>query len=270
MSRPKAQLHIVDKLAQAFKAVGKLKRNGTNTAHRYKYPRATDVFEAVRLELFNRGVIILPDEGQPEYVDAGPSNGGEKITECRLPVAYRLRDAQTELGPITVNGIGRDVEDKSLYKAQTGAQKALLKRLGLMAEEVDDPEWDSRGDEDNPTESLDDVAPMRVPSSQKPVTAAQISAFQKACVDTGKTADEISHYLAGEHKVDAIEKLKRGKPFTAAIRWASDGKGTLAAPKPQAVPSQGSLALRTAPKPVELKIGNKTVEFEPSKSAYSV
>ena len=44
--------------------------------------------------------------------------------------------------------------------------------------------------------------------------------------------------------------------------WASDGKGTLEPPKPQAVPGQGTLPLRTAPQPIEMKIGNQTVAFE--------
>jgi hypothetical protein len=272
MSRPKNEIPLVKKIAQAFKAVGKLPRNGKNLTRHYNWTRATDVLEAVRLELFNRDVLICPSEGVPEYVAVGPTNGGEQLTECRLAVTYVFRDATGELPPITINGIGRDVEDKSLYKAQTGAQKALLKRFGLMAEVVDDPEFDGYGAEQagETGESIDDVAPMRVPSSQKPVTPLQVDAFQKACAENGKTADEISHYLAGEHKVDAIEKLRRGKPFTAAIRWASDGKGTLAAPKPQAVPDQGRLPLRTAPVPVELKIGNKAIQFEPKKSAYSV
>lgn len=262
-------LNLAARVARVLRQVKKLERKGFNRAGNYGYPTASDVFEAVRDRMFADGILLLPDEATPEYVDR-QTNGGELLQECRLTVTYTFSDGVTSLPSLKCNGAARDLADKALYKAQTGAEKAFLKRVGLMAEEVDDPEWDSRGDEDNPTESLDDVAPMHVPSSQRPVTPLQISAFQDACAANGKTADEISHYLAGEHKVDAIEKLKRGRPFTAAIRWASDGKGTLAAPKPQAVPSQGSLALRTAPKPVELKIGNKTVEFEPTKSAYSV
>lgn len=266
MSRPKADVPLVKKIAQAFKAVGKLQRAGTNKTRRYKFTRATDVFEAVRLELFNRDVLCCPSEGKPEFVNLGPTNGGEQMTECRLAVTYIFRDAASELPPMTFNGVGRDVEDKAIYKAQTGAQKALMKRFGLMAEEADDPEWDDR--EAQTGETLDDVAPRRTPTKFKPIRDFEIQAFQEACANTSKTPDEISAYLAGTHKIAALPEMRRGD-FKLAMRWASNGAGTLT-PKPKAVPSQASLALRTATKPVELKIGNKTVEFEPSKTAYSV
>lgn len=261
--RPKKDVPLVDKLAEAFAAIEKMTQRGTNKTRRYKFSRATDVFEAMRVQLFRRGVLTIPNEGTPEYVTVATSNGGEQITECRLPVSYIFKDAKEEIGPYQVNGIGRDVEDKSLYKAQTGSRKSLLKAVGLIAEEIDDAEFDGQ-----PTgETLDDVAPMRVPRSQQPATISQIRAFNEACVSTGKTADEISGYLLTTHKVESIEKLPRGKPFTQAIVWASDGAGTLA-PKPQAAPAlQGSLGLKAAPQPIEMKIGNKAVSFQPNDRA---
>lgn len=265
MGRPKTEVPLVKKVAQAFKAVGKLQRAGTNRKRRYPFTRASDVLDAVRLELFNRDVLVLPNDSQPEYVSVGPTNGGEQITECRLAVTYTFKDAKEELPPITINGVGRDVEDKALYKAQTGAQKAMLKRFGLMAEETDDPEWD----EAETGEMLDDIAPMHTPSSQKPVTQSQIRAFAEACSQTNKSADEISAYLATEHRVKEIAELRRGKPFTHAIRWASDGQGTLA-PKPQAAPALQSKMFPTPAPPAEMRIGNKTVEIPAQKDAYAL
>ena len=266
--RPKAEVPLVRKIAQAFKAVGKLQRAGTNKLRRYKYTRATDVLEAVRMELLNREVLIHISEDKPEYMlNVATTNGGEQLNECRLPVTYTFMDEKGALQPMKFNGIGRDVEDKALYKAQTGAQKALLKRFGLMAEEADDPEWDESHETG---ESLDDVAPMRVPNSQKPVTPSQIRAFQDACANTSKSADEISGYLLTAHKVSTIAELKRGRPFTDAIRWASNGAGTLA-PKPQAAPAlQGSLPLpRTAPS-FEMSVGGKRLEVQPKTGSYAL
>ena len=267
MPRPKAQLPLVTKVARAFAAVGKLQRAGTNG--RYNWTRATDVLEAVRDKLFSQDVLILPNEGTPVYVDMGESNGSPRITECRLPVTYVFKDTKEELPPITINGEGQCTEGKALYKAQTGAQKALLKRFGLMAEEIDDPEYDGR--------EMDDAAhnehgAHNVPTDAKPVTGAQRRAFADACQSSGKTDQQILEYLLQIHHVSNVSDLRRGKPFTEAIRWASAG-GEQAAPKPQAAPAlQGKLPMTTPAPPIELRIGNKTVSFEPEpqKKAYSV
>jgi len=273
MSRPIKSVPLVKKIAAAFKAVGKLPRAGHNTARGYDYTRAPDVLEAVRLELFNRDVLILPNEGTPEYVPIGPSNGGEQITECRLPVTYTFKDDKEELPAIVINGIGRDVEDKALYKAQTGAQKALLKRFGLMAEEIEDPEWDGEHQDANAGETA------YLPSSQQPVTAKQRHAFAEACAASGKTEQEILTYLFQEQGVSNIGDLKRGKPFTRAIQWASTPRAALCeishkeslSPKPQAAPAfQASLPLPKPAPSFEMRVGGKTQTVEPKTGSYAL
>lgn len=267
MGRPKSDLPLVKKIAQAFKAVGKLPRNGVNAKRRYKSTRASDVLEAVRLELLNRDVLIHITEAPPVYVPIAATNGGEQLTECHLAVTYTFMDDREKLLPMTINGVGRDVDDKALYKAQTGAQKALLKRFGLMTEDAD--EFDSDLNEQPQTsEGIDDVAPMRNPEAKKRVTDAQISAFYEACANTGKTADEMSGYLLTTHQVSEIAKLGRGRPFTDAIRWASNGAGTLA-PKPQPAPAMQSKLPLPAP-PIEMRIQNQTVYVEPKKGSYAL
>lgn len=259
MSRPKNPIPLVDKIAQAFEVVGKLQRAGTNSKRRYRYPRASDVFEAVRAHLFKRGVLICPTEGEPSYVTIGESNGGEQITECRLQITYTVRDALEKLEPIVVNGIGRDVEDKALYKAKTGALKTLLKQIGLMAEEFDDPEWD--GQQAPAGETLDDAAPMRIPRKEQPLAAYQIEAVREALASTGKSDAELSQVVAARFRAAELADVKR-KDFKELLKWASDGRGTVSAPKPPAAPDQGALPLRAAPATVEMRIGSKKVEWE--------
>jgi hypothetical protein len=260
---------IVDKLADVFKAVERLQRVGTNHGHKYPFTRATDVFEAVREGLFSRGVLILPNEDKPEYVAIATSNGGEQITECRLGVAYTFKDATGELGPFKVHGVGRDVEDKALYKAQTGAEKALLKRMGLMAEEVDDPEFD--GQAETGKETLDDIAPPRLSRKDKPLIPGQISAIREGVANTQKSAEQLSQAVATIGRAEVLEKVQQ-RHFLKLLSWATDGQGTLnPAPKPQAAPMQNALPLRAAPAPIEMKIGNKSISFEPkSATTFSV
>jgi ERF superfamily len=263
MPRPKADQPLVRKLAQAFRAVGKLQRAGTNQARGYKFTRASDVFEAVRAELFSRDVLIIPNESTPEYVKIGESNGGEQITECRLAVSYVFRDTKEELPPILIHGAGRDVDDKAIFKAQTGAQKALLKRFGLIAEDADDPEWDGQRETG---ETLEDVAPRRVPRKAQPLKEFEIRALTEAMEANHKPLVD----LYAKFSVMEIGRLKRGQ-FKDALAWASNGAGTLA-PKPQAAPAlQANLPLPKPVPPIELKIGNKSIEFTPDeKKAFSL
>jgi hypothetical protein len=274
MNRPRNPVCLVKKVAQAFKAVGKLQRLGTNTDRGFKYTRAPDVLEAVRLELFDRDVLILPVESKPEWVTIATTNGGEQLTACRLSVTYTFKDDKEELPPITVNGAAQNVDSAyALYAAQTGAQKALLKRFGLMAEEIEDPEWDG-------TEADMPAGESDVRSEQKPVTSRQRHAFAEACAKSGKTEQEILTYLFKEQGVSNIADLKRGKPFTRAIQWASTPSGTACKetltaesprPKPQAAPPfQASLPLPKAAPSFEMRVGGKVETVEPKTGSYAL
>ena len=267
--RPTKPVHLIDKIAAAFRAVDKLQRRGRNQTRRYPYTYASDVLEGVRDKLLRQGILIHATEGKPEYTrNVATTNGGESITECNLQVTYTFIDATTKLEPMTFNGVGRDVEDKSLYKAATGAQKSLLKRFGLMAETTDDPEWDDQ-DPGESGETLDDIAPPRVRRKERPLTAYQITAIREGVANTGKTEEQLSQTVAAIGHAPELAKVQQ-KHFKELFRWASDGKGTVATPKTQAVPAQESLPLRAATQPIQMKIGNKTVEFEPREKAYSV
>jgi hypothetical protein len=268
MPRPKTELSLVKKVAQAFRAVSKVKRAGRNTTRHYPFTKASDVLEAVRDKLLSQDVLIHIDEGQPEYVSVAMSNGGEQITECRLPVTYTFMDEKSELKPMRFNGIGRDVEDKSLAKAQTGAQKSLLKRFGLMVEDAD--EFD--GDFNQAAHDGHDVHDAKpTTNSQKPVTFPQIRAFNDACASSGKTSDEIMRYLFEVHHVTGVKGLTRGKQFTAAIAWAGSASNGACSPKPQAAPAlQGKLPMTTPAPPFEMRVGGKTEMVQPKTGSYSV
>lgn len=269
MSRPRIPVPLVDKIAQAFKAVGKLPRSGKNKKQGYDFTRATDVFEAVRLELFGRGVLICPNESQVEFVPI-QTNGGETLTECRLTVAYTFRDALEKLEPMTFHGVGRDIEDKAIYKAQTGAQKALLKRFGLMAEETDDPEFD--GQSEATAETLDEVAPLRGPKTKKheqPIRDFEVAAIENACADTHKEAAEVAEVMCTRFQVATVADLKRYQ-FKEALTWASNGAGTLA-PKPQAAPAtQSSMSFPKPTPSFEMRVGGKTQIIEPKTGSFSL
>jgi hypothetical protein len=259
MSRPKNPVPLVTKIARVFASVERLQRKGTHERG-FRYTRAHDVFELVRGKLLAAGILVCPVESPAVYVPY-QTNGGETWTECRLQVTYTFQDALSKLDPpLVINGCGRSIGEEALEIAQTKAQKALLKRFGIMADEQDDAP--------QPTgETTDDAHPAG-PSSRddKPVTMPQIQVFKKACVESGRTDDEIMTYLFHEHHVTGIQHLSRGKPFTEAMRWAARKP----APKPQAVPLQGSLPLPKPAPSFEMKVGGRTETVEAKTGSYSV
>jgi len=257
MSRPKNPVPLVTKIARTFAAVERLQRKGEHPRG-FRFTRAHDVFEIVRHKLLDQGILVCPVEGTPVYLSL-QSNGGELITECRLQVTYTFQDEKEKLDPpLVINGFGRSVGDEALEIAQTKAQKALLKRFGIMADEQDDAPM--------PTGEQPDDSHVRNQDA-KPVTMPQIKVFNEACVESGRTSEEIMTYLFHEHHVTGIQHLSRGKPFTEAMRWAN----RKTPPKPQAAPAlQGKLQMTTPAPPIELRIGNKTVSVEPKTGSYAL
>lgn len=260
-------LNLTSRVAAVFRAVKKLERRGHNKDGDYDFTRATDVFEEVRDRLFKQGILLCRDEAEPQFVDK-ETNGGEWVQECRLRVTYWFSDGESETKPEHCNGVSRKFDDKALYVAQTGADKAFLKRKGLMAEVVDDPEFDRAP----AGETLDDAAPMRTPRKEMPLARYQVENVQEACAKTGKTAEQLSQICAGRFHAASLEEVKR-KHFKDLFKWAADGQGTITTPKLTAVPAQGQLQLRAAPaapQMIDLKLGNKTVTLPAPKDAYAL
>lgn len=137
---------LVGKLAEALLAVDSVEKKGRNTQQNYSYVRAADVANAVRKELFRRGVIMTADVEKTEWSEF-TTNKGSRMTVCRLTVAYTLHDADSQ-ERITFHGLGEafDSGDKAVYKAHTGALKYALRTLGLIPDEAADPEADERVD----------------------------------------------------------------------------------------------------------------------------
>lgn len=261
MPRQKLLKPMTERICEACAAVNAVPKRGKNK--KYPYQTASDIEAAFRLELFKRGVLLLANESEPKYREL-PTNGEGMITECQLSVAYRMTDGKETIGPDVHNGVGRDIEDKGLYKAKTGARKYYLKGLGLIPDEADDPEYD--GEHQDVSETLEDIAPRRVPRREQPIREFEVNAFYEACDATHKTPEQITAYLQ-TLKLDEVAKLKRWQ-FKNSLAWASNGAGTLA-PKLQAA-LQGSLPLpRTAPS-FEMSVGGKRLEVQPKTGSYAL
>jgi hypothetical protein len=135
-----AKKTLAAKLVDIMKAVGYIRKSGTNQAQGYKYVMATDVADAVRDEMAKNNVSMVPSA--VDVVAEGLTPSG-KQTLLTLRFTWTLTDGDTgETITFQSIGTGSDSSDKAAYKAATGALKYALLTAFLIPT-GDDPENDS-------------------------------------------------------------------------------------------------------------------------------
>src|SRR5690242_2963198 len=107
---------LVAKLAEACNAVGGIEKKGRNTTQNYNYVKAADVAKAIRHELFERGLVILANEQEPQWSEF-TSFKGAVMEKCRLCVEYHITDGLETL-VMKGWGVAFDSGDKAIYKAK--------------------------------------------------------------------------------------------------------------------------------------------------------
>jgi hypothetical protein len=137
---PESRKNLAAKMVDIMKAVGYIRKSGTNQAQGYKYVMATDVADAVREEMAKNNVSMVPS--MVEVVGEGLTPSG-KQTLLTLRFTWTITDGDTgELFSFQSIGTGSDSSDKAAYKAATGALKYALLTAFLIPT-GDDPENDS-------------------------------------------------------------------------------------------------------------------------------
>lgn len=204
---------LVSKLAEACDAVGGVEKKGRNQAQGYDYIKAADVAKAIRHELFNRGIVIIPNEVEcvTERIEFVNARGETRHSnEVKLKTCYVITDGSDKI-EMYGYGIAWDSGDKAIYKAKTGALKYFLRGLGLIPDEKDDPEADTE------TESRIATATKRFEDAR--ISAANIRRFWTEARKTGKTNEQVAAYLAdlGHSQTEHL----RQSEYQAALDWAS-------------------------------------------------
>lgn len=210
---------LVDKLAEACDAVGGIDKKGHNERQNYKYVKAADVAKAFRHQLFKRGVILEANEKSLEERDV-ETNSGNFMRYVKLTVEYSLRDNSGVLGPYTHHATAMDSGDKAAYKAKTGCQKYFLRGLGLIPDEKDDPEADTKVDEYTEPKLAKALARSEKKQDQ---STRQIAAFNSACKSNDRTDAQKTIYLMKRWNRGSAADLTP-EELEIAIKWAT---GTL-------------------------------------------
>jgi len=210
---------LVAKLAAACNAVGGVEKKGRNEFQRYNYVKAADVAKAIRHELFERGIVVIMDEKEFSQIRVIKTNSGGEMPEWLLRCEVTFRDESEVLGPFGAFATAMDSGDKAIYKCKTGALKYALRGIGLIPDERDDPEFDESVDEQTDPRLTAEVQPRghRSPRRRR-IAEYQARAWDAACRDSGKTAEQIARYLRVRWSAATISELTP-EDFTEAIKW---------------------------------------------------
>lgn len=163
---------LVKKLAAVMAAVSSIPKRGHNQFHDYKYATEADIVEAIRGELSQRHIILVPG-----ITGRSRNKVGDKgVVVTHLEMTFTFMDGETgeELTRPWL-GAGSDKEDKGAYKAMTGGEKYFLLKTFLVPT-GDDPEQDS-SKPDQRRDAKRERRPVTMPSgaSVDPETGEQLA-----------------------------------------------------------------------------------------------
>jgi len=208
---------LIAKLAEACNAVGGVEKKGRNDFQRYDYVKAADVAKAIRHELFTRGIVVIIDEKEWTELRKIRTNSGGELAEMLLKSEVTFTDGAETLGPFLAMATAMDSGDKAIYKAKTGLLKYVLRGIGLIPDEKDDPEFDEAVDEETDPRVLE--AGQSTGRRRKKLAEYRVRAFDAACHKSGKTAEQIASYLRVRFSAASIAEINE-EDFTDAIKWA--------------------------------------------------
>lgn len=138
------QPKLVSKLAEVMAAIDRVPKRGKNTFHNYDYAMEADIVAAIRTELSQRHIMLIPSTDGYEFRDLPPKKDGTARGHVLLlRMTMTFHDGETgESLSLPWMGAGEDSGDKSIYKAMTGAIKYALMKTFLIPT-GDDPEADA-------------------------------------------------------------------------------------------------------------------------------
>jgi hypothetical protein len=128
---------LAKKLADVMGAIQDVEKNGENNYHNYKYATESDILDEVRPRLAEKGVFPF---SSIEKFDR--EKKGKNVTTI-VGLLVTFMDESGASFTVRYFGEGQDNQDKSFYKAYTGALKYTIMKNFLISTD-DDPEKDKR------------------------------------------------------------------------------------------------------------------------------
>lgn len=142
--RPSVASSLVIKLAAVMGAVHHIPKRGRNQHFGYDFATEADIVAAIRQELAQRHVMLIPGIKSEQRIAIGETSKGAAKILTQLAMTFTFMDGETgEVIERDWLGSGLDSEDKGVYKAMTGAEKYFLLKTFLVPT-GDDPEHDDK------------------------------------------------------------------------------------------------------------------------------
>ena len=206
---------LASKLVEVMKACKYVSKNGLNTFHKYKYATSADVLEKVNSALTKQGIatVVLPEIVKDEVVTTSKGNA-EHLVTVKIEITLIDKDSG-ETATFRGFGSGQDASDKAIMKAQTAALKYSY-MLSLAMATGDDPEADSKTDENMSTEKVE-VPPQekQTPQPKENPTPVQ-SKMPKGgyrCYDCGaKISEKVAEFSMQKFGKYLCMECQKNKP----------------------------------------------------------
>lgn len=130
---------LSERLCRVMLGVKRLKKNGTNTFHNYKFATDGDVSDLIRELLAFNGVEFGVNMVGVERRKIPGKSGERTVTECTFEMTFRSGD---EVRNYYWRGEAQDNEDKGINKAATAAVKYFLLKTFLISTGVPEDDAD--------------------------------------------------------------------------------------------------------------------------------
>lgn len=199
---------LVAKLAEVFRQIEMVEKKGVTTS--YEYLRACDLYRATRGLLMERNVLIFPNilSEYHEDVEVEQDNVIKKLSRCTVKAKFVLEDGDSG-ETRACEAIGVSVGDHTaLAAAITCAEKSMLKGMGMIVDEAEDPEFDQAAN--TPKQLVGKIKDMRKTALTLIVGEQDV----KVKVEDEALANRLHANKGEDVKLDYFERVNGyGKPY---------------------------------------------------------
>jgi hypothetical protein len=208
---------LATKLARVLGSFEPVPKTGKNNYDNYNFQEASILAGSLKEHLAEVGVFMFCSVVEIKESDY-QSQKGTLMNRCVLKMEAKFVDGESG-GEMSVYGYGcgDDRGDKHINKANTAALKYIIKSNFLVPDRASDA--DAYGAEERfvGEELRDKNSQPR--NGDELINHVQAKAFADACLQYGRTEQQVRDYLAVSLKVPSVEQIAK-KDYQMAIKWA--------------------------------------------------
>lgn len=200
---------LVAKIAEVVAEVAPVTKDGKNTQQHYDYVTEAKVKASLRNLLSARGIAIIPEYQIVDRWDTKTSRG-KLLNYVAVQGTFVITDGKETIKG-TMPGIGMDIGDKAVYKAETGAQKNFLMQLTMLTTD-NDPEQNQNFYEGTQNQT-NDHSSNNYKNQSNLITHYQLKQLDSQMKQMEKTTEfkesQLVHLICKKNNVTNLRQLKK-------------------------------------------------------------